>query len=130
MREIKFRAWCKDKMYKVDTLGFDEGGIRDSMSFAHKERNEFIDECVILTNAIFMQYTGLKDKSGVEIYEGDKLKISGYSKRGLNTGHTEYEVVVTFDKMCWSCGSKSLYNYSTIDWANIEVIGNIYEEVK
>ena len=53
MREIKFRAWDKDllKMYSKWTVIPDD------------DRSH-----------ILMQYTGLKDKNGVEIYEGDILK--------------------------------------------------------
>jgi uncharacterized phage protein (TIGR01671 family) len=65
MREIKFRAWNHqiDKMIKISSLNF------------------FIDGHVAIDGTIpadkdmaLMQYTGLKDKNGKEIYEGDILK--------------------------------------------------------
>ncbi len=126
MREIKFRAWCDDKMYKVDTLGFDEGGIRESMSFAHKERNEFIIEaedgtrCIMFRNAIFMQYTGLKDKNGVEIYESDYIKWQD------KTGFIFYDKAEFRVRYDGQNNQKFEYYLSGIT-NDLEVTGNIYE---
>jgi uncharacterized phage protein (TIGR01671 family) len=60
MREIKFRAWRFDdkKMYKMFQLT-----APNDYEFNHSEKQ------------ILMQYTGLKDKFGKEIYEGDILKL-------------------------------------------------------
>ena len=82
---------------------------------------QFIDENTI------GQYTGLKDKNEKEIYEGDIIEIKGYSNKGYNTGLVKEIYVVEFKDFCWSCGIKSLLNLATINWASIEVIGNIYD---
>lgn len=64
-REIKFRAWVND--HWVDwiptckTLGAYNASIIDTDGYTFEEDNPFIVE----------QYTGLKDKNGKEIYEGD-----------------------------------------------------------
>ena len=61
MREIKFRAWNhrRKKMESVcDLYWFEENWVRENGD------NDYI----------LMQYTGLKDANGVEIYEGDVLK--------------------------------------------------------
>lgn len=64
------------------------------------------------------QYTGLTDKNGVEIYEGDILG------NRIITGHNG-EVV--FKDGCF--GFKQSYNYGYLTWCNenLEVIGNIHE---
>ena len=58
MREIKFRAWFGDKMIKPMSL----------QKMIHQKDNT-IPLKVLEKEIIFMQYTGLKDKNGVEIYE-------------------------------------------------------------
>lgn len=65
MREIKFRAWLPDG-------GMDGKGCMASLN------NEELD-MVTEDDGILMQYTGLKDKNGVGIYEGDLLQIEDES---------------------------------------------------
>ena len=115
MRKIKFRAWHKEKKIMGEVLGID---------ILHKEiffSNGDVDYCEIsdFKYIELMEYTGVKDKNGKEIYEGDIFHIG--SKKILY-------VVEWID-----CGLKGrqIRNKSWIGlnyWKeDIEVIGNIYE---
>jgi hypothetical protein len=60
MRQIKFRKWDFENKEMIDG---------DSLAF-----EEYLPICQHLTQEGIMQYTGLQDKNGIEIYEGDVLE--------------------------------------------------------
>lgn len=103
MREIKFRAWnpTKNRMSApYEPLG---------NGYLNGTRPTFWPK-----NMVFMQYTGLRDKNGKEIYEGDILRHYPH----WDDGRTISEATMISP---WYCGDWSIEPEET------EVIGNVWE---
>lgn len=124
MREIKFRAWdtTNKKMIQVRQIiipdGNNEYGVQEiavsGLKFGTNPSHWLIAPPL-------MQYTGLKDKNGKEIYEGDivaHLVYGGNYKVVYSCDNTGYDLVNT--------NLRSMHLTSKCQ-VNIEVIGNIYE---
>jgi uncharacterized phage protein (TIGR01671 family) len=112
MREIKFRAWKKDGRQK-------NGGTM----LSHDElTDDYGHVCVTSREDLHvMQYTGLKDKNGKEIYEGDVVRVKGMA-------HEIYQVVFSRASFVLEEVQGAYYvRISMQDEYQMEVIGNIYE---
>lgn len=64
MRELKFRVWDKKFYYRGIKLCIENGVV--------------VDECGVISEAVIQQYTGLKDKNGKEIFEGDIIETVNF----------------------------------------------------
>ena len=115
MREIKFRAWDVEEKIMID-----------ANSFAFEEYLPLSD-LFKSSSFEFMQFTGLRDKNGKEIYEGDIIKL------GEDTYDLYYrineKVTIEWDEDL--TGFKPFMDtHSDYDYINnetCEVIGNIHE---
>jgi len=112
MREIKFRAW--DYTSQIMSYSDEEKSLEAFFASHNKDYDD----------VVFMQFTGLKDNRGCEIYEGDVLLCDD-----SNEDHEEFRTKV------WFCNGQFLtqhYGFPVHSWCSkkeswCEVIGNIYE---
>lgn len=112
----KYRAWDKEfkEMVQVDALVFDEQIIKAT----YKNGNVVKED---IKNYVLMQSTGLRDKNGKEIFEGDILD----SKDGFLTGIVEFRT----DLGAFVCNLVECNNFERLcNVANSRrIIGNIWE---
>ena len=134
MKKIKYRVWVKNKEVMLPVTGLewdyqkgehldyvvggDPTGCPDCDGWEVKIGWEIkIEDCVL------MQFTGLKDCNGVDIYEGDIIKLD-------RTDCNEIGIKLHVDKVrrsetgCYYVDDKCLYKCRL---KKCEVIGNIYE---
>ncbi len=118
-REIKFRVWDvgNKEMLEVQELDFESTFYGGRIAIRPDQYNDYFDT----EDMILMQYTGLKDKNGKEIYEGDIVKIK-YRDEDIGKviyEHNGFSIDVT----------NMNKNYGRVSFVNnfMEVIGNIYD---
>lgn len=121
MKEIKFRAWDKIALQWFDPWESDgDFGIardgtllsRDARGLWGYEKEYEPDDLII------MQFTGLHDKNGVEVYEGDIIEVE--------SDIPTYIGVVGFDCASFMVKADHITGYCWMDY-EITILGNIYE---
>lgn len=119
-REIKFRAWHKNlkKMFKIGQITLEKG----TWNFEPNDRDFIGMSIPFQPSFVLMQYTGLHDKNGKEIYEGDIVgdnKIKWIVKWNKNRmGFSLYPTTEQlYDEMPINVESK----------LGFKILGNIYD---
>ena len=122
-KEIEFRCWYDNMMHRVVDI-----------DFSHKFINLFGADIIGFNDGILMQYTGLKDKNGKKIFEGDIVQEVFFNKKIDKEERRYGKYIVKYDEIragyvpfargdgCGCC------EYEVISEENAEIIGNIYED--
>lgn len=118
----KFRAWSTDKkiMAEVRTLRFTDELV---------ETDKFVERSIEGVNLI--QSTGLKDKNGKEIFEGDILKVANNDSSWFEVVKYDHDKAMFISKevnLKYEVPETPLYDLFSPYLFKVEVIGNIWEK--
>ena len=120
MREIKFRAWVKDGKEIVDVEEIDFMNKVINYIYNDYKNNEQEIIGAYFEDIELLEYSGLKDMKGKEIYEGDIIKFLN----GI------FEVIWCNEKASFMLKNKEYKEFLNFIYENnngMEIVGNIYE---
>lgn len=126
MREIKFRAWDEQNKVIHNDVEFLRSGVEGNDWIIFKSDKQKLEDKKVLDNPYFaqqiklMQYTGLKDKNGKEIYENDIVKIDSWEPK-------IHEVVFDRGAFCFRSSKDDKFYNDCKYLERGEVIGNVFE---
>lgn len=121
-REINFRGLYKDMFVYGNLIQANFNG-KPFTEIEYSDSNDF-HKWEVDPNTVG-QYTGLKDRDGVEIYEGDIVAAKHRSKGNVQIGSIE------MPKSCWVLQTKNdlgkIRWFRTAEFSQLEIIGNIHQ---
>ncbi|MDP1570801.1 MAG: YopX family protein [Vicinamibacterales bacterium] len=118
MREIKFRAWDGREMHhELTHMLAPNGRAYPTLPLGAGLPKEIRVKNSADLHVVIQQFTGLHDKNGMKIYEGDVLRIFDENY--------EVKFVVNDSKCFVDYGYPNIHNGPAPHW--VEVIGNIYD---
>ncbi len=109
MKELKFKAWIKRKKRVVDVIEIDF--LNKKIAYEIGKMKLFAD----FEDVELMEYTGVKNESNIEIYEGSILR------------HQQKMGIVAYDNGSYMLDTEGRHFYLQTFQEKAEVLGNIYE---
>lgn len=126
MRDIKFRAWNKKlKQFSPEYASFHFG--EESAVIFDVFNGNFDTVVWDMADCDILQFTGLKDKNGVDIYEGYIVNAYHYEFEIFEKGRVEFSDGRFSIGKYWKDGIHDWYSMEQYTQSDLEVIGNFYE---
>ncbi|WP_419957243.1 YopX family protein [Psychrobacillus psychrotolerans] len=144
-RDVKFRGYAVDEMVGSQWM-FGTGIHKIVFTDEYAAKTGVKEESFVFTESGWIhvdpnsigQYTGLKGKNGVEIFEGDIVRFVNFDTTGGHRGDSEhtgvvkyqsgiYEIWKNVDSEYYGSNGAFILNHAWLQDDEFEVIGNIYE---